>query len=113
MAALACGGALDGVRVLLAGAALARATEEQCFGQDLVLAAPDALGPRLHARAATGLPLGPTPAARSATAAGAARSASPTPTRASRWAYVMNKMSPGTTGDTRGFELAMALYASL
>jgi CubicO group peptidase (beta-lactamase class C family) len=29
------------------------------------------------------------------------------------WAYVMNKMSPGTTGDTRGFGLAAALYASL
>jgi hypothetical protein len=25
----------------------------------------------------------------------------------------MNKMSPGTTGDTRAFALAQALYASL
>ena len=29
------------------------------------------------------------------------------------WAYVMNKMSPGTTGDTRAFALAQALYACL
>ena len=29
------------------------------------------------------------------------------------WAYVMNKMSPGTTGDTRAFAPRAALYAGL
>ena len=29
------------------------------------------------------------------------------------WAYVMNKMSPGTTGDLRAASLVAALYASL
>ena len=29
------------------------------------------------------------------------------------WAYVMNKMAPGTAGDTRGFALMAALYGAL
>jgi hypothetical protein len=29
------------------------------------------------------------------------------------WAYVMNKMSPGTTGDLRGAGPIAALYGSL
>ena len=55
MAALAGGGALDGVR-LLREATLARAIAEQCSGPDLVLPHPDALGPRLHAHPAPASP---------------------------------------------------------
>ena len=29
------------------------------------------------------------------------------------WAYVMNKMAPGTAGDTRGFGMMAALYGAL
>ena len=29
------------------------------------------------------------------------------------WAYVMNKMSPGTTGDSRAAGMLAALYAAL
>ena len=70
--------------------------------QDLVLGFPHALGSRLHAdqrRRCRSAPI----RAPSATAAGAARSASPTSTRGASWAYVMNKMSPGTAGDNRAF----------
>jgi len=110
MAALACGGQLGGVRVL-SEATLLRAIEEQTYGPDLVL------GTRM--RWANGfmlssaeMPLGPNPRTFGHGGWGGSLGFADLDARVS-WAYVMNKMSPGTTGDTRAFGLLMALYAAL
>jgi CubicO group peptidase (beta-lactamase class C family) len=59
-----------------------------------------------------GLPLGPNPRTFGHGGWGGSLGIADADARVS-WAYVMNKMSPGTTGDTRAFILAQALYASL
>jgi CubicO group peptidase (beta-lactamase class C family) len=110
MAALARGGALGRVR-LLREAALSRAIEEQCLGPDLVLplAMRWGLGFMLSH---PGLPLGPSPRCFGHGGWGGSLGIADADARVS-WAYVMNKMSPGTTGDTRAFALAQALYSAL
>jgi CubicO group peptidase (beta-lactamase class C family) len=110
MAALACGGTLGGARVL-GSAALERAITEQCSGPDLVLPIPMrwGLGFMLTQPA---LPLGPNPRSFGHGGWGGSLGIADADAGVS-WAYVMNKMSPGTTGDTRAFALAQALYASL
>jgi CubicO group peptidase (beta-lactamase class C family) len=110
MSALACGGSVGGVRIL-SPAALARATDEQCIGQDRVLPLVMRWGLGFML-AHPGLPISPTLKAFGHGGWGGSLGIADPDTRVS-WAYVMNKMSPGTTGDTRAFELAMALYASL
>jgi CubicO group peptidase (beta-lactamase class C family) len=110
MAALACGGATDGVR-LLSEAALARATAEQCFGEDLVLGVPMRWGQGFML-ASEALPLGPSRRAFGHGGWGGSLGVADPDARVS-WAYVMNQMSAGTLGDTRAFELAQAFYASL
>jgi CubicO group peptidase (beta-lactamase class C family) len=110
MAALACGGALAGVR-LLSGNALAHATAEQCFGEDLVLGVPMRWGQGFML-ASEALPLGPSRRAFGHGGWGGSLGIADPDARAS-WAYVMNQMSAGTLGDTRAFELADAFYASL
>jgi CubicO group peptidase (beta-lactamase class C family) len=110
MSALACGGSALGVRVL-SPEALARATEEQCLGQDRVLPLVMRWGLGFML-AHPGLPISPTLNAFGHGGWGGSLGIADPDTRVS-WAYVMNKMSPGTTGDTRAFELAMALYAAL
>ena len=110
MAALACGGALGGVRVLGEGA-LARATREECQGQDLVLGVPMRWGLGFMLASDT-LPLSPTRRAFGHGGWGGSLGIADPDARLS-WAYVMNKMSAGTLGDTRAFRLAQALYAGL
>jgi CubicO group peptidase (beta-lactamase class C family) len=110
MAALACGGSLDGVRLLSEGA-LARATAEQCNGSDLVLGVPMRWGQGFML-ASEALPLGPSRRAFGHGGWGGSLGIADPDARLS-WAYVMNGMSAGTLGDTRAFELAAALYAAL
>jgi CubicO group peptidase (beta-lactamase class C family) len=110
MAALACGGSLGGVRVLGAEA-LARATQEEWQGQDLVLGVPMRWGLGFMLASDT-LPLSPTGRAFGHGGWGGSLGIAD-PNARLAWAYVMNKMSAGTLGDTRGFRLAQALYAGL
>ena len=110
MAALACGGTLDGVR-LLGRDTIDRAIEEQSYGKDLVL------GFRLRwglgfMLASAELPLGPNPRTFGHGGWGGSLGFADLDARVS-WAYVMNRMSPGTTGDTRAAGPIAALYGSL
>jgi CubicO group peptidase (beta-lactamase class C family) len=110
MAALACGGTLDGVRVLGADT-IARAIEEQCYQRDLVLGIPIRWGVGFMLSSPT-LPFGPNPRTFGHGGWGGSLGVADLDARVS-WAYIMNKMSPGTTGDTRAAGLVAALYASL
>ncbi len=110
MAALACGGTLDGVR-LLGERTLAGAIEEQRYAKDLVLGFTMrwGLGFMLTSQH---LPLGPNPRTFGHGGWGGSLGIADCDARVS-WAYVMNKMSPGTTGDTRAFAMLAALYGAL
>ncbi|HYY06123.1 MAG TPA: serine hydrolase domain-containing protein [Candidatus Limnocylindria bacterium] len=110
MAALACGGALDGVR-LLREPTLAQAIAEQRYAKDLVLGFTMrwGLGFMLTSRQ---LPLGPNPRTFGHGGWGGSLGVADLDAHVS-WAYVMNKMSPGTTGDTRAAGIVAALYGSL
>jgi CubicO group peptidase (beta-lactamase class C family) len=110
MAALACGGTLDGVR-LLGDATLARAVAEQCSGQDLVLRFPIRWGLGFML-AGPELPVGPNLRTFGHGGWGGSLGFADLDARVS-WAYVMNKMSPGTTGDGRAAGPLAALYGSL
>jgi CubicO group peptidase (beta-lactamase class C family) len=110
MAVLAGGGALGGVQ-LLREATLARAISEQCSGPDLVLPIPMRWGLGFMLTQPE-LPLGPNPRSFGHGGWGGSLGIADLDAELS-WAYVMNKMSPGTTGDTRAFALAAALYGSL
>ncbi len=110
MAALACGGTLDGVR-LLRPETIERAIAEQCYGRDLVLPIPMRWGLGFM-MASPDLPLGPNPRTFGHGGWGGSLGIADLDARVS-WAYVMNKMSPGTTGDTRAAGLVAALYGSL
>jgi CubicO group peptidase (beta-lactamase class C family) len=110
LAALACGGTLDGRRVI-GLETLTRATEAQWSGRDLVLGIPMrwALG---FMRASPVLSLGPSPNAFGHGGWGGSLGIADPDARVS-WAYIMNKMSPGTTGDSRAAGMLAALYAAL
>jgi CubicO group peptidase (beta-lactamase class C family) len=110
MAALAGGGALGGVR-LLRESAIERAIAEQCSGPDLVLPIPMRWGLGFMLTQPE-LPLGPNPRAFGHGGWGGSLGIAD-PDAELSFAYVMNKMSPGTTGDTRAFSLLAALYSSL
>ena len=110
LAALACDGALDGVR-LLSPATLAQAIREQSYGRDLVLGLRLRWGLGFMLSSAE-LPLGPNPRTFGHGGWGGSLAFADLDARVS-WAYVMNKMSPGTTGDLRAASLVAALYASL
>jgi CubicO group peptidase (beta-lactamase class C family) len=110
MAALACGGALDGAR-LLGQATLDRAITEQCYRQDLVLRFPLRWGLGFMLSSDT-LPLSPNPRTFGHGGWGGSLGFADLDARAS-WAYVMNKMSPGTAGDPRGFGPIAAFYTAL
>ena len=110
LAALACGGTLDGVR-LLGPQTIARAIEEQSYGRDLVL------GFRLRwglgfMLTSPELPLSPNPRTFGHGGWGGSLGFADLDARVS-WAYVMNKMSPGTTGDSRAAGPIAALYGAL
>ena len=110
LAALACGGALDGVRLLRAES-IDRAIETQAYDRDLVLGFKIKWGLGFMLASAE-LPLSPNPRAFGHGGWGGSLGFADLDARAS-WAYVMNKMAPGTAGDTRGFALMAALYGAL
>lgn len=110
MAALACGGRLGGVRVI-GETTLARAIEEQCYGPDLVLGIPMRWGLGFM-MTSKDLPFGPNPRTFGHGGWGGSLGVADWDAHVS-WAYVMNKMSPGTTGDTRALALVAALYGAL
>jgi CubicO group peptidase (beta-lactamase class C family) len=110
LAALACGGTLAGTH-LLSDATLAQAISEQSYGRDLVLGFPIRWGLGFM-MASPELPLGPNPRTFGHGGWGGSLGFADRDARVS-WAYVMNKMSPGTTGDTRAAGPLMALYAAL
>ena len=106
--ALAVGGELDGVRVL-SPAAIERATREQASGPDQVLM-------KMPMRFGLGffltqklIPLGPNPRSFGHPGAGGSIAFADPDARLG-FAYVMNQMQQGLTGDARGFGLIHALY---
>lgn len=110
MAALARGGELDGFR-LLRESTLAKAIEEQSYGPDLVLPLKMRWGLGFMLTSDT-LPLGPNPRIFGHGGWGGSLGFADMDAKLG-WAYVMNKMSPGTTGDTRAAGLIGSLYGSL
>src|SRR5262245_6745282 len=110
LSALACGGAVDGIRLLSADS-IARAIEPQAYDRDLVLGfrIKWGLGFMLASKE---LPLSPSPRAFGHGGWGGSLGFVDLDARVS-WAYVMNKMAPGTAGDTRGFALMASLYGAL
>ena len=110
MSALACGGTVEGVR-LLSEEAIAKATAEQCQRTDLVLMTPMRWGAGFMLRSES-LPLGPNARTFGHGGAGGSLGIADMDARLS-WAYVMNKMAATTTGDLRGAMLGMALYSCL
>lgn len=109
-AAMACGGELDGVR-LLTTATLEKAIEEQCYGQDLVLGVPIrwGLGFGLTSKE---IPLGPNPRAFFWGGWGGSLVVIDLDARLG-FSYVMNKMGSGLVGHARSFRAAAALFRSL
>jgi CubicO group peptidase (beta-lactamase class C family) len=109
MSALACGGTLDGERIIGAEA-LAAAIEPQWSGRDIVLNIPMrwALG---FMRSSEVLSLGPNPRCFGHGGWGGSLAIADADGRVA-WAYVMNKMSPGTTGDSRTAQMLAALYSA-
>lgn len=110
MAVLAGGGALDGVR-LLSRATIERAIEEQIYGTDLVLGFPIRWGLGFMLNSPT-LPVSPNPRTFGHGGWGGSLGFADLDAGAS-WAYVMNKMTPGTAGDNRAFPIIQAFYAAL
>jgi CubicO group peptidase (beta-lactamase class C family) len=109
MAALACGGTLDGVRLMSAATANG-ALAEQCYGRDLVLGPMRwGLGFMLVSK---DLPLSPNPRTCGHGGWGGSFALADLDARVSL-AYVMNRMSRGTTGDKRLGRLLRAVYGGL
>ena len=108
--ALACGGALDGVHVL-SREAIARATTEQAFGKDAVIGFPMRWGLGFMLRHDM-MPLGPNATTFGHAGAGGSIAFADPEARIG-FAYLMNQMQGGTTGDPRGFRLIGALYGAL
>jgi CubicO group peptidase (beta-lactamase class C family) len=108
--ALACGGTLDGVR-LLGPATLERTIEEQCYETDLVLGVPIrwGLGFGLTAKE---LPIGPNPRTFFWGGWGGSLVVVDLDARLG-FAYVMNKMGATTMGDLRAFGPALATFGAL
>lgn len=110
MAALACGGELDGIR-LLTLPTIEKAIEEQCYGPDLVLAVPIRYGLGFGLTSKE-MPVGPNPRTFFWGGWGGSLTAVDLDAKVSL-TYVMNKMSADTLGDIRGARSLMALYAAL
>jgi len=106
-AAMACGGELDGVR-LLGLPTIERAIEEECSGTDLVLGAPIryGLGFGLNSKE---MPVSPNPRVFFWSGFGGSRLVMDLDARLS-WAYAMNKLYSDVPRD---MELSKALYAAL
>lgn len=110
MSALACGGTVDGVR-LLSEDSIHRAIAERCFRTDLVLLVPMRWGAGFMVRSEA-LPISPNQRAFGHGGAGGSLAIADMDARLS-WAYVMNRMDSGTTGDVRAGVLGAALYGCL
>src|SRR5262249_22776029 len=110
LSVLACGGALDGVR-LVGESTLRRAIEEQAHAKDLVLGRTFRWGLGFMWTSPE-LPFGPNPRIFGHGGWGGSLGFADQDARVS-WAYVMNKMSPGTTGDSRAAHMVGALYGVL
>jgi CubicO group peptidase (beta-lactamase class C family) len=110
MGLLACGGRRDGVQ-LLKEQTIAQAIEEQSYADDLVLGFRMrwALGFMLTSRH---LPVGPNPRTFGHGGWGGSLGFADPDARVG-WAYIMNKMSPVTAGDTRVVGILAALYGVL
>ena len=109
-AALACGGTLGGVH-LLGPETLDRAIEEQSYGTDLVLGVPIRFGLGWGLRSKE-IPLGTGDRTFFWGGWGGSLVVVDLDARVAL-AYVMNRMSPTTLGDPRGFAPALALFGSL
>jgi CubicO group peptidase (beta-lactamase class C family) len=109
-AALACGGTLDGVK-LLKEETVEMAIEEQCYGEDLVLGQPIrwGLGFGLTSKE---MPVGPNPRTFYWGGRGGSAVVMDLDSNMS-FAYVMNQMTAGTLGDNRVLGPAMALYSAI
>ena len=110
LSVLACGGALNGVR-LMRETTLRRAIEEQYYGKDLVLGRTFRWGLGFMLTSDV-LPLGPNPNVFGHGGWGGSLGFADLDARVS-WAYIMNKMSPGTTGDLRVAGMLAGLYSAL
>ena len=110
LAALACGGTLDRAP-LLREATLRRAIVEQAHGRDLVLGRSFRWGLGFMLTSPE-LPFGPNPNTFGHGGWGGSLGFADLDARVS-WSYVMNKMSAGTTGDSRAAGMVGALYAAL
>jgi CubicO group peptidase (beta-lactamase class C family) len=109
MAALACGGSLDGVR-LMSEETLTSAIQEQIYGKDIVLGPMRwGLGFML---ASNEMPLSPNPRTFGHGGAGGSFALADMDAKVGL-AYVMNRMSPGTVGDKRLGRLIRAVYGAL
>lgn len=104
------GGELNGVR-LISQAGIDRIFEEQTNGIDLVLSAPLRLGIGYGLNSAE-LPISPNPKACFWGGWGGSLCVNDLDSRMT-FAYVMNRMGEGTTGDIRGAGLLMAAYGAL
>jgi CubicO group peptidase (beta-lactamase class C family) len=110
MSALACGGAIDGVR-LLSEESINNAIAERCYRPDLGLMIPMRWGAGFMLRSDS-LPLGPNERIFGHGGAGGSLGIVDMDAKLS-WSYVMNKMSPTTTGDARAATVGLALYGCL
>lgn len=109
-AALACGGSVDGAKIM-SEAGVARALEEQTRGTDLVLGVPIVFGMGFGINDAA-FPISPNPRAFFWGGWGGSLAVIDLDARVSI-AYVMNRMEADLMGDRRGGLIAMAAYQSL
>lgn len=107
--ALACGGAVDGVR-LLSETGVARILEEQIRGMDLVLGVPFALGNGFGLNSEE-RPIGPNPRTFFWGGWGGSLAITDLDARMTI-TYVMNRMAADLVGDLRGGKIAAAAYAA-
>jgi CubicO group peptidase (beta-lactamase class C family) len=109
--ALAVGGTLDGAQVL-SRAQIERASAEQAFGNDEVLAPiPTRFGLGFMLTQPL-IPFGPNPRSFGHPGAGGSIAFADPDARLG-FAYVMNQMQVGLAGDARGFALISTVYAAL
>jgi CubicO group peptidase (beta-lactamase class C family) len=109
-AAVANGGEVAGVR-LLSAAGCEKIFEEQANGTDLVLGVPIRLGIGYGLNSAD-TPIGPNPRTCFWGGWGGSVIVIDLDARVT-FAYMMNRMGNGLVGDTRGFEIGLAVYKSL
>lgn len=108
--ALACGGSIDGVK-LMSPAGVERVLEEQTRGHDLVLGLPIVFGMGFGINDAL-FPISPNPRAFFWGGWGGSLAIIDLDARVSI-AYVMNRMEPDLMGDQRGGTVALAAFQSL